>query len=103
VPWNKSLSKFFVDTLESLAKHYDFKLTTPFGQLPREIKNVLFYGSGEEEIRFEYHDDRKSEIIEQPFAGIIPSLEEKYHKVDTAWMKEELSRFQSKHNCSMTK
>jgi len=100
VPWNKSLSKFFVDTLESLAKHYDFKLTTPFGQLPREIKNVLFYGSGEEEIRFEYHDDRKSEIIEQPFAGIIPSLEEKYHKVDTAWMKEELSRFQSKHNCS---
>ena len=100
VPWNKSLSKFFLDTLDSLAKHYDFKLTTPFGQLPKEIRNVLFYGSGEEDIKFEYHDDRKSEIVEQPFAGIIPSLEEKFRKVDTAWMKEELSRFQSKHNCA---
>lgn len=100
VPWNKSSSKFFVDTLESLAKHYDFKLTTPFSQLPREIQQILFYGSGEEAISFEYNDGRKSEVIQQPFAGIIPSLEEKYRKVDTAWMKEELSRFKSKHNCS---
>ncbi len=100
VPWNKSLSKFFLDTLESLAKHYDFKLTTPFNQLPKEIKHVLFYGSGEDIIRFEYHDDRKSDIMEQPFAGIIPSLEEKYRKTDVAWMKEELGRFQSKHDCS---
>lgn len=100
VPWNKSLSKFFLDTLESLAKHYDFKLNTPFYELPKEVKNILFNGSGEEEIRFEYSDDRKSEIIEQPFAGIIPSLEEKFRKVDTSWIKEDLSRFQSKHNCT---
>ena len=103
IPWSRSSSKIFTDTLDSLAKHYKFKLTTPFRDLSKEIKSILFYGSGEEKIKFEYHDDRKSEVIEQPFAGIIPSLEEKFRKIDTAWMKEELSRFKSKHNCSECK
>lgn len=100
VPWSKSSSKFFIDTLESLAKHYKFKLTTPFEELSDSVKKILFYGSGDEQINFEYHDNRKTEVIKQPFAGIIPSLEEKLRKVDTAWIKEELSRFKSKHACS---
>lgn len=101
VPWSKSSSKFFIDTLESLAKHYNFKLSTPFSQLSGLVKKVLFYGSGDEIISFEYNDDRKSETIEQIFAGIIPSLEEKYKKIDASWMREELHRFMSKHNCSV--
>lgn len=101
VPWSKSSSKFFVDTLESLAKHYKFKLITPFSKLSDKVKEVLFYGSGDEVIQFEYRDDHKTEIIEQSFAGIIPSLEEKFRKVDTVWMREELNRFKSKHNCSV--
>jgi excinuclease ABC subunit A len=101
VPWSKSSSKFFIDTLESLAKHYQFKLSTPFAQLSDKVRKVLFYGSGEEIISFEYNDDRKSEIVDQIFAGIIPSLEAKYKKTDAAWMREELHRFMSKHNCSV--
>jgi excinuclease ABC subunit A len=99
VPWKSSSSKFFYDTLNSLASHYEFSLSTPFAKLPEHIKNILFYGSGEEEIKFEFHDSRKVEVIEQAFAGIIPSLEAKFTKIDSAWMKEELSRFKSKQNC----
>jgi excinuclease ABC subunit A len=80
VPWSKSSSKFFIDTLESLAKHYQFKLSTPFSQLSEKVRKILFYGSGEEIISFEYNDDRKSDVINQIFAGIIPSLEAKYKK-----------------------
>jgi len=100
VPWSNSSSKFVTDTLESLAKHYDFQLTTPFSQLSDKVKKILFHGSGDEIIQFKYHDDRKAEIIEQSFAGIIPSLEAKFDKIDTAWMREELNRFKSKHSCS---
>lgn len=99
IPWKNSTSKFFLDTLSSLAKHYKFNLSTKFAQLPAKVKETLFYGSGKENIVFEYHDDRKTEIIEQPFAGIIPSLEEKYKRVDTVWMREDLNRFKSKSNC----
>lgn len=100
-PWSKSTSKFVYDTLESLAKHYKFSLTKPFNSLSEQIKEILFFGSGEEEIDFEYHDERKREVIRQVFAGIIPSLQEKYRKTDAAWMKEELSRYMSEHDCSI--
>jgi excinuclease ABC subunit A len=99
-PWNISSSKLFQDTLNSIANHYKFSLDTPFINLSPEVKKVLFYGSGEENIRFEYHDSRKKEVIEQPFAGIIPSLQEKYNKLETAWMKEELAKYKAKQNCS---
>jgi excinuclease ABC subunit A len=101
VPWSNSSSKIFVETLESLAVHYNFSLSTPFSELTAEVKKVLFYGSGEEIIQFRYRDDRREEVMEHPFAGIIPSLEEKYRKLDTAWMREELNKFQSKHSCSV--
>lgn len=100
-PWSKSTSKFVYDTLESLAKHYKFSLTKPFNSLSEQVKEILFFGSGEEEIDFEYHDERKREVIRQVFAGIIPSLQEKYRKTDAAWMKEELSRYMSEHHCSI--
>jgi excinuclease ABC subunit A len=100
VPWNKSASKFFTDTLESLARHYNFKLTSPFSSLTDKVKNILFYGSGEEIIKFEYNDSGRKEVIEQSFAGIIPSLQEKLKKFDTSWMREELLRFTSMNNCS---
>ncbi|RTK92718.1 MAG: excinuclease ABC subunit UvrA [Rickettsiales bacterium] len=101
VPWSKSASKVFTDTLASLARHYNFKTTEPFSKLTEKVKNILFFGSGEEIIKFEYNDDRKKEVVEQVFAGIIPSLQEKYRRTDTNWMKEELERFMSKHNCSV--
>jgi excinuclease ABC subunit A len=101
VPWSNASSKIFMETLESLAAHYNFSLTTPFSSLSDKVKQILFYGSGDEIIQFKYRDDRREEVMEHPFAGIIPSLEEKYRKLDTAWMREELSKFQSKHNCSL--
>lgn len=100
VPWSNASSKIFMETLDSLAAHYDFSLTAPFSSLSDKVKQILFYGSGEEIIQFKYRDDCREEIMEHPFAGIIPSLEEKYRKLDTAWMREELGKFQSKHHCS---
>ncbi len=100
IPWSNSSSKFFLDTLKSLANHYGFSTKTPFSELSSEVQEILFYGSGEEIIQFKYQDDRKEEIIEQSFAGIIPSLEAKFNKADVPWMKEELNRYKSKHNCS---
>lgn len=99
-PWNNKISsKFFLDTLNSLAEHYHFALDVPFASLPDHVKQFLFYGSGEELIQFKYSDDAKSETIKQSFAGIIPSLEEKYLKADVAWIKEELGKYQAENKC----
>ncbi len=99
-PWGKISSKFFLETLKALATHYNFSLDTPFVELPKDIQQVLLHGSGEEIINFQYHDGSKSQTILQPFAGIIPSLQEKERKADSSLVKEELLKYKAEHKCT---
>ena len=101
-PWAGSNSKFFTQTLESLAKHYGFSLSVAFKELPEKIKQIIFYGS-DEEIEFIYSDDGRKDKITQAFGGILPSLEEKYNKADAQWVKDDLSKFRSEHKCTVCK
>ncbi|KAJ6645147.1 UvrABC system protein A [Pseudolycoriella hygida] len=102
-PWSKISSKFFLETLKALASHYKFSLDTPFIELPNEVQQVLLYGSGDDVIDFQYHDGSKSQIIQQPFAGIIPSLQEKERKADSSLVKEELLKYKAEYKCTSCK
>ncbi|MCC8399337.1 MULTISPECIES: excinuclease ABC subunit UvrA [unclassified Candidatus Tisiphia] len=99
-PWGKISSKFFLETLRALASHYEFSLDTPFIELPHTTQQVLLHGSGEDTIKFQYHDGSKSRVIQQPFAGIIPSLQEKEHKDNSSVVKEELLKYKAEHKCT---
>lgn len=105
-PWSKysitqgaSESRFYNATVESLAEHYKFSLSTPFGQLPEHVKEVLLYGSGDEVIKFEYHDTFKASKIVQPFEGVIPYLQRKLDKTESEAVREELRNYQSMNPC----
>jgi len=99
VPWGKISSKFFSETLKALANHYNFLLDIPFANLSNAVQQVLFYGSGDDIIKFQYDDSSKSQIIQQPFAGIIPSLKEKDRKADSPLVKEELLKYKTEQKC----
>src|SRR6201996_4353762 len=66
-PWAKSTSPYYLQTLESLAKHYKFRLDTPFKALPENIQEIIFYGSGDDPIRFSYNDGLRSYDVKKPF------------------------------------
>ncbi|WP_395477089.1 excinuclease ABC subunit UvrA [Rickettsia endosymbiont of Pantilius tunicatus] len=100
VPWGSTSSKFILETLKALAEHYKFSIESPFSALSDNIKTILFEGSGEEAIRFEFHDGSKTQVIHQPFAGIIPSLQEKDRTIESVLIKEELAKFKSEHKCT---
>ncbi|MCC8371328.1 MAG: excinuclease ABC subunit UvrA [Rickettsia endosymbiont of Pseudomimeciton antennatum] len=102
-PWSKISSKFFLETLKALASHYKFSLDIPFIELPNEVQQVLLHGSGDDIIDFQYHDGSKSQIIQQPFAGIIPSLQEKERKADSSLVKEELLKYKAEYKCTSCK
>ncbi|BFD46174.1 MAG: excinuclease ABC subunit UvrA [Rickettsia endosymbiont of Sergentomyia squamirostris] len=99
-PWGKISSKFFLETLKALASHYEFSLDTPFIELPNTVQQVLFHGSGDDVIKFQYHDGSKSQVVQQPFAGIIPSLQEKERKADSSLVKEELLKYKAEYKCT---
>ncbi len=91
--------KFYVQTLDAMARHYNFSLNTPFKALPQAIQDVLLYGSGEEAIKFEYQEGLRLSKVSQPFEGIIPYLERKFDKTESDAIREDLSHYQNIHAC----
>ena len=94
--------------LESVAAHYGFDVDAPFEDLPERARNVLLYGSGEEEIAFTYEAEaegakgkgRKRSVKRlHPFEGILPNLERRFRETDSAAVREDLARYQSAKPC----
>jgi excinuclease ABC subunit A len=101
VPWARSTSQYYAQTLDSLARHFKFSTTQPFEQLPRNARNVILFGSGDEVVKLRYDDGFKKYDVTKPFEGVIPNLERRYREADSAWLREELSRFQSSQPCEV--
>jgi excinuclease ABC subunit A len=97
--WDRRNAYYF-QMIKSIAVHYQFDLDTPFDELADNIKDVLMYGSGDEEIKFEYLRERnRSTIRKHPFEGIIPNLQRRYLETDSAMVREELAKYQSHKPC----
>lgn len=98
-PWEKRVSSLvFSQMLKSLADHYHFDLRAPWRLLPKKIKDIILYGSGGEEIRFEYHG-RGKYVYHRPFEGVIPHLERRYRDTDSELVREELEKYMNYRPC----
>jgi excinuclease ABC subunit A len=104
-PWAKtgSTSPYYEQTLKSLSKHYKFAMTTPFEQLDAGMQHILMHGSGEEEIDFIYEDGVRTYKTNKAFEGVIGNIARRFKETDSAWVREELSRFQDHHPCETCK
>ena len=98
-PWSKTSSPYYTQTLEALARHYDFKMSNKWNELPQKAKDVILYGTGDEVITFSYDDGLRSYKTKKPFEGVIPNLERRYRETDSNWAREEIEKFQSVTNC----
>ncbi|MDQ5889271.1 MAG: excinuclease subunit, partial [Pseudomonadota bacterium] len=97
--WDKR-NQFYFQMLVSLANHYGFDTDTPFEDLPEEVQKVVLYGSGKEEIRFTYLNERGTRFERShTFEGIIPNLERRYRETDSSAVREELAKYQNGQPC----
>jgi len=98
-PWRKGKSPYFLQTIEAIAKHYKFKQTDKWGDLPDEVKNVFLFGSGETQIKFRYDEGGRVYEVTRPFEGVIPNMERRYRETDSSWIREEFERYQNNRPC----
>ncbi|WP_291196999.1 excinuclease ABC subunit UvrA [Hyphomonas sp.] len=98
-PWAKSTSPYQTQTLQALAAHYKFDLTKPWNKLPERIQDIILHGTGDEEIQFLYDDGMRTYKTKKTFEGVIPNLDRRYRETDSAWVREEIARFQSAAPC----
>ncbi len=101
VPWAKSNppSPYYMQVLSSLAKHYGFDLQTPWKDLGPEHSHAILHGTGGKAITLRFVDGRKSYEVKKAFEGVIGNLNRRLAQTESAWMKEELSRYQAAHAC----
>lgn len=98
-PWRKGKSPYFTQTIQALAKHYDFSPKAKWKDLPAHVKQVFLYGSGDEEIEFRYDEGGRVYQISRVFEGVIPNMERRYRETDSSWVREEFERYQGQQPC----
>ncbi|MDB5594431.1 MAG: excinuclease subunit [Hyphomicrobiales bacterium] len=99
-PWAKSTSPYYAQTLESLGRHYKFRLDSSFEKLPKNAQKAILYGSGDEEIRFSYDDGVRAYDVKKPFEGVVRNLERRYLETESEWAREEISRYMGATPCA---
>jgi excinuclease ABC subunit A len=98
-PWADSSGQYYLQTLESIAKHYKVKMSTPWKDLPKKVRDVILNGSNGESIAMRYDDGIRQYQTTKPFEGVIPNLDRRWKETDSSWVREELERFQHEAKC----
>lgn len=97
--WDKRHSYYF-QIISSVATHYDFSLDTPWQQLPKNIQDIVLYGSGKTKICMSYkgkYGVAKNKM--QKFEGIITNLDRRYKETESDTVKEEFAKYLTYSTC----
>ena len=98
-PWAKSTTLYYAQTLASIAKHYAFSLDEKWKNLPKKMKDIILFGSDEEEIKFNYDDGYEKYSHKKTFEGVINNLERRFLESDSEWKREAIAEYQSDSAC----
>jgi len=99
-PWSKSKTPMFRQTVEGLARHYEFSPHTPWRDLPAHVRQIMLHGTDGEEVTFRYDDGGRVYQVKRAFEGVIPNMERRYRETDSSWVREEFERYQANRPCA---
>ncbi|PKK83078.1 MAG: excinuclease ABC subunit UvrA [candidate division Zixibacteria bacterium HGW-Zixibacteria-1] len=104
-PWGSEMANWYRFMVRGVAKHFDFKMSTPFNKLPEKVQKILMFGSGSEHIKFEYEhsNGRGSGEYESKFEGVIPNLERRYRQTQSSGVRQWIEQYMSISQCPVCK
>jgi len=98
-PWANSSSQWYAQTLDSLARHYKISTNTPWKDVKESVRRAILFGSNGDPVAMKYDDGVKAYTTTRAFEGVIPNMERRWRETDSAWLKEELGRYQGEAPC----
>ena len=91
---------FYYNMLTSLAEHYNFDIEAPWEKLSQIHQQKILFGSGTEEITFNYVNDRGTVFRrEHSFEGVINNMERRYRETESTSVREELTKYMTSSSC----
>ena len=89
--------------LSALAKEYNFSLDTPFEDYPKEIQDILIYGTNGHSVKVFYKGQRGEGVYDVAFPGLIKNVEQRYRETGSDTMKQEYESFMRITPCKACK
>ncbi len=107
-PWGGAeMANWYRYMLRGLSRHYKFKFSTPFKELPAQIQRIILYGSGKDSISFEYeHASGKGAAAgtyTSQFEGVIPHLMRRYKQTESSGVRQWIENYMSVSKCPKCK
>ncbi|WP_372919025.1 excinuclease ABC subunit UvrA [Sandarakinorhabdus sp.] len=101
-PWAKSNppSPYYLQVLASVGRAYGFTLKNKWAELSDEAVRAVLFGTGARAIALRFEDGRKAYEVVKTFEGVVRNLEKRLN-TESAWMREELERYQSPTPCDV--
>ena len=98
-PWANSTSQYYVQTLESLAKHSKEKMTAPWGDLSETLRSMILYGSKGKPVTMTFDDGLRTYETNKPYEGVIPNMDRRWRETESDWVREELAKYHNTAPC----
>jgi excinuclease ABC subunit A len=96
--WKEGSEHWRLRQIQTLARHYKFKLETPWQKLPEKARNCVLYGS-EEKLKFEFQGTDSTYEYKGTYEGVVPMLQRRYRESDSDDIREEIERFMTPTKC----
>ncbi len=100
-PWTGAQSPYYDQTLQSLARHYKITTRTPWQDIPAAVRDAILNGTGDEPVEFTYKDGVRAYSVTKPFEGVLRNLQRRWQETDSAWVREEMTRYQAEKPCAV--
>ncbi len=100
-PWTGAMSPYFDQTLQSLARHFKVTTRTPWSELPEHVRGAILNGTGSTPVEMTYKDSARAYSVTKPFEGVLKNLDRRWRETDSAWAREEMSRYQAEKPCAV--
>ncbi|MCK4404570.1 MAG: excinuclease ABC subunit UvrA [candidate division Zixibacteria bacterium] len=91
--WGDPIGSWYYHKLKSIAEHYKFSLYVPFVKLSQEVKKIILYGTGSEELRFRWENEEGKGEYYGSFEGVIPNLERRYRQTESGAVREWIEKY----------
>lgn len=103
--WQSCTDKksFTYAILDALSKEYDFDLTTPYEQLPEEIRDMFINGTNSRPVKVYYKGQRGEGVYDVTFEGLIRNVNRRYRETSSETMKQEYEEFMRITPCGLCK
>lgn len=86
---------------ESIGRHYGVEIKNKkIKDLPRDFLEKILYGTGNEEIDFEYQSPAGIRKFKAPFEGVIPTLDRRHNETKSQGMRDFYEMYMSNSPCN---